>query len=415
MLSPARRLAAVFYAYTFLDEFVLLYPVYALLFTETGLSVAQVSSLFAVWALTGILLEVPSGVLADAVSRRLLLVLAPLLGAAGFAAWLAAPSYPVFALGFVLWGARGALQSGAAEALLYEELDRLDRADGYGRVLGRASAVGLVAAMLAIAVATPVFAAGGYPAVGLASVLASLLCAAVGLALPEHRKPRPAAGAARPPGDDPGPASYLAVLRAGLAEARTDRSVRRALLLVPATAAVWGGLEEYLPLLAERIVAAPAVPPLVLLVWLGVTVGGLLTPVGQRLSTRAAAGTVALAALALAVGALSGRPAGFVLIALAFCAFQTATLVVEVRLQERIHGPSRATVTSLAGLGTELVTIGVYGGYALASTVAGHGLIFALGAVPYLLGAVWLGRPSRAAGRRAGVAVAGRPGAPGSG
>ncbi|GAB3962516.1 hypothetical protein GCM10027615_00710 [Plantactinospora veratri] len=97
-------MTTTFYLYAFLDDFVLLYPVYALLFTDTGLSVAQISSLFVVWSLTGILLEVPSGVWADAVSRRLLLAVAPLLGAVGFGLWVAAPSYWVFALGFVLWG-----------------------------------------------------------------------------------------------------------------------------------------------------------------------------------------------------------------------------------------------------------------------------------------------------------------------
>ena len=93
---------------------------YALLFASTGLSTAEISSLFAIWSVTSFVLEVPSGVWADAVSRRLVLTLAPLLSGAGFAAWVAAPSYPVFALGFVLWGAQGALQSGTLEALVYE-------------------------------------------------------------------------------------------------------------------------------------------------------------------------------------------------------------------------------------------------------------------------------------------------------
>ncbi|MEV4231637.1 MFS transporter, partial [Streptomyces bobili] len=150
-LSPARvpvcapgvrRLTATLYGYAFLDEFVLLYPVYALLFADTGLSVGQVSSLFVLWSATGVLLEVPSGAWADAVSRRLLLWLGPLLGAAGFALWVFVPSYWAFAAGFVLWGARGALGSGALEALVYEELERLGAADRYARIMGRAQAAG---------------------------------------------------------------------------------------------------------------------------------------------------------------------------------------------------------------------------------------------------------------------------------
>ena len=80
--TGVRRLTATLYGYAFLDDFVLLYPVYALLFSDTGLSLWQVSSLFALWSITGIRLEVPSGAWADAVSRRLLLWLGPLLTAA---------------------------------------------------------------------------------------------------------------------------------------------------------------------------------------------------------------------------------------------------------------------------------------------------------------------------------------------
>lgn len=95
------------------------------------------------------------------------------------------------------------------------------------------------------------------------------------------------------------------------------------------------------------------------------------------------AGTLAFGGLALAAGALSGRPGGFILVAAAFCVFQLASVVADARLQARITGPSRATVTSLAGLGTELATVLVFGIYA-ASTFARHGTIFAFFAVPYL-------------------------------
>ena len=125
-----------------------------------------------IWSVTGFVLEVPSGIWADAVSRRLLLALAPLLSGAGYALWVLAPSYEAFALGFVLWGAQGALQSGALEALVYEELERDGAEDRYPRLMGRATALGTIAAGVATGLAAPVFAAGGFEAVGAASVLA---------------------------------------------------------------------------------------------------------------------------------------------------------------------------------------------------------------------------------------------------
>ncbi|PRX99020.1 MFS transporter [Allonocardiopsis opalescens] len=393
----AARVAAALYAYCALDELVLLYPLYALLFADSGLSVAQIASLFAIWSVTGLLLEVPSGVWADAVSRRLLLVLGPLLTAAGFALWLLFPSYPAFALGFVLWGAGGALQSGALEALVYEELDRVGAADRYARVMGRARAAGIVAVAVATAAAIPVYAAGGFAWVGAASVAACLLCSLAAAALPEHR-----GGPAAPygSGGDDGAEEergYLATLRDGLREVRRDRSVRGAVLLSALVYGVWGALDEFVPLLAaDTEVPTSMVPVLILVIWCGVTVGGLLAGAGERLTDRGLAALLAAGGAAMAAGAVSGSPLGILGVAAAFGAFQLATVVADARLQARITGSSRATVTSLAGLGTELTTLAVYAGYGAASAAAGHGMLFAVFALAYPLMAVVLARGRRA-------------------
>ncbi|WP_262379956.1 MFS transporter [Nonomuraea sp. PA05] len=427
------------YVYAFLSEFILIYPVYALLFTDTGISVAEVSSLFVIWSVTGMVLEVPSGALADAVSRRLLLFLGPLLSGAGFALWVSFPSFWVFAAGFVLWGAGEALVSGAYEALAYEELERRGRSGRYAHVMGRATALGLAGSAAAIGLASPVFAAGGYPAVAVASVLACVLCAVTALTLPEHRAPSG--------GGEPG---YLATLREGIRLTRADPGVLRAVLLVAFVTAIWGALEEYVPFLGEETgVAKATIPLLILLIWVGATAGGLLAGAADSLlarptsdvrgpaadphpptsaphppiadphppasaqhppiadAQRSAGGSprmasdlpgpaerlrphryamlLGLAALAMAGGALSGHPAGFVAIALAVGAFQLAQVLADVRLQERITGKARATVTSVAGLGTNVVTLGVYTAYGTVSAQASHGLTFALLALPYLV------------------------------
>ncbi|MFE4574839.1 MFS transporter [Streptomyces chartreusis] len=395
-LSPARvpatgvrRLTTTLYGYSFLDDFVLLYPVYALLFADTGMSLWQISSLFALWSITGVLLEVPSGAWADAVSRRRLLWIGPLLTAAGFALWVAVPSYWAFAAGFVLWGAGGALGSGALEALVYDELDRLGAADRYAGVMGRSRAARLFGTVSSIGLAGPVFARGGYAAVGAASFVACLLTAAVATRFPEHR--------VRVETDDGG---WAKTLRTGLAEVRGDRAVRGALLLVPAVAAVWGALDEYTPLLVRDIgVAEATVPYLIMLIWAGVTLGSLLTGPAERLGTTGLAALLAASALALAVGAAARSLAGIALVSLAFAGFQLAEVLADVRLQHRIDESRRATLTSVASLGTELATVVTFGVYALLGTEAAHSTVFAVLAVPYLVTALALAR-SRAATAR---------------
>ncbi|MGW0704786.1 MFS transporter [Streptomyces sp. NPDC002643] len=372
-----RRLTGTLYGYAFLDDFVLLYPVYALLFSDTGLSIWQVSSLFALWSLTGIVLEVPSGAWADAVSRRSLLWLGPLLTALGFALWVLAPSYGAFALGFVLWGIRGALGSGALEALVYDELERLGAADRYARVIGRAQAVGMVAVMAAMGLAGPVLDLGGYTAVGAASVLVCVFTAAVATRFPEHREKAPEGGER---------VTVLATLRTGLVEARRDRSIRGALLLVPAVGAVWGALDEYAPLLVrETGVAAPTIPLLLLVIYAGPTIGSLLTGAGERLGTTGLGIVLAGAASVMAVGALTGSPLGVVLVGVAFGGFQFVNVLADARLQDRIEGAHRATLTSVAGMGTETATVAAFGAYAMVAGAHAHGIAFAVFAVPYLV------------------------------
>ena len=95
-----------------------IYPLYALLFADTGLSDAQISVLFAVWSVVGIVAEVPSGALADHVGHRTALVAGAVVQAVGYACWVVFPGFAGFAAGFVLWGLGGALASGAQELSL---------------------------------------------------------------------------------------------------------------------------------------------------------------------------------------------------------------------------------------------------------------------------------------------------------
>lgn len=343
-----------------------------MLFTETGLSAAQISSLFVIWSVTGFALEVPSGLWADLYSRRSLLIIAPLLGGAGFALWTFVPSYPAFAAGFVLWGAGSAIRSGTFQALVYEELTRLGAATSYARVIGRTEAIATTAVLVASVLAAPVLAVGGYPALGVASVAATVLCALVGRTLPESR-------AAAPEGEDePG---YAAVLRGGVREVRRAPGAGRAVLLIAVLTGVTA-LDEYVPLLAQATGAADAtVPLLVALVFVGVAVGGWLAGRGARW----AAPILVVGALCLAAGALTGHPAGLVLVAAAYGVFYWAIVVADARLQDRISDRSRATVTSMAGFGTEVVGVLAFASYGLGSLWAGPGVLFAVLAVPYLL------------------------------
>lgn len=208
-----------------------------MLFADRGLSDAQISVLLAIWSLTAVVFEVPSGALADRFSRRGSLVVAGVLQAAGYGAWVLFPSFWGFAAGFVLWGLGGTLTSGAFEALLYDGLAANGDEDRYGRLNARVDTIELIAQVPVAVVATALFSFGGYELAGWASVAMCLASSVIALRFPEPER-------GSEDDDEPG---YFATLRTGLREAIP---IRRAVLAVALVYAL-DAFEEYFTLLAQ--------------------------------------------------------------------------------------------------------------------------------------------------------------------
>jgi MFS family permease len=349
-----------------LSELVPYYPLYALLFLDTGLSNTQISALFAIWSVTGFVTEVPAGALADRWSRRGVVVLAGVLQAVAFAVWTAAPQVWAFAVGFVVWGISGALVSGAGEALVYDGLAGLGAGDSYVRINGWMTAAELLVQVPTAVAASALFALGGYALVGWASVAVCLAAAALALRFPEA--PRAS--------DDGG--SMAGTLRRGLAEALHSPALR---VLVLAVALIGGldAVEEYFPVLAgDWGVATTAVPFAVLVIALAGAAGAGLGGRADRLPEGGLLALLALAAGWLAAAAFWGRPAALALVAVFYAVYLAVLVVAEARLQDRIAGAHRATVTSVAGLGIELASLLVFAAWALGGAIAVAVLVLAV-------------------------------------
>ncbi|MFC4376605.1 MFS transporter [Nocardia halotolerans] len=450
-----------------------IYALYGVLFADHGLTTAQISLLLALWSVTAFLLEVPSGAWADTVSRRALLVLASVLQAAGFATWMLAPSLLGFALGFILWGISGALESGTFEALIYDDLVARAEPSAYARIMGWARGAQETTVLVAIVAAAPLYALGGFALVGWVSVAIGGLHTLAALALPSapvaisaaaidelddepdtigphappgwtkttvaeelqdaspasayspasaetasapsaepapHRDPadgvRPAPPPSGPPSPDGVSSRYVAMLRAGIAEALHVRRVRRGVLL---GALLYGvtAFDEYFGLLAVSGGATTATSALLVGVTAtGSLAGSLLAGRTETVPAKALAAALFVAGLlfiagALAVGAASPLLlwAGFIGIAIAYGIDFNAEVVAGARLQDAIDGPARATVTSVSGLLAEVVALAVFGFVAAATLWLSMSTTIALlGAVLLLAGALtpsWL--PARTA------------------
>lgn len=126
-----------YYLYRFFSELMPIYTLYLLMFEQNGLSLGQISALLAIWSVPALLLEIPSGVLADHWSRKNLMLIGSSLKAGCYMIWLFSQSFVFIAIGFLLWGIGGSLCSGAEEALLFDTLKIEQREDDFDRIYGK--------------------------------------------------------------------------------------------------------------------------------------------------------------------------------------------------------------------------------------------------------------------------------------
>jgi hypothetical protein len=298
------------------------------------------------------------------------------------------PSTAVFAVGFVLWGAATALASGTLEALVHDALTEAGAVEAYATLMSRARAGSLTTTLIATAAAAPLVAWGGYVATGLVGSAACLASAALALTLPE---PSRATEQDTEDDTDLGPLrAWWAMLRSGLHEVRGGPVVARA-VLVAALVTGLVAVDEYVPLLAAADGATPATVALLL------TGVGVVEVAGAAVAGRLAAASgrtlavvVTGAATALAAGALLPVLPGFAAVAVGFGALQAMLVVVDTRVQDAVTGPARATVTSVAGFGSEAVAIAVMAAIGLGSLAVALPVLIALAMSPMLGVAVLL-------------------------
>lgn len=117
------------------------YPVIGVLFLDLGLTLEQYALLNVIWAVVIIVLEIPSGALADVIGRKRMVVLAATLMVAEICVFAFAPTgdatllFWLLVLNRILSGAAEACASGADEALAYDSIDPAEREKKWPRVL----------------------------------------------------------------------------------------------------------------------------------------------------------------------------------------------------------------------------------------------------------------------------------------
>jgi hypothetical protein len=169
------------------------------------------------------------------------------------------------------------------------------------------------------------------------------------------------------------------------------------MLLAVAALTAFDAVEEYFPLiLAGWGLPTVIIPVADLPIVLAGVAGAALAGAASRLGPWALGAVLGVAMLLFGGAGLAGHPAGLVAVALFYGIYRAVLVVVDARLQERLESRSRATVTSVAGVGSEVAAFGIYAAWALGEVpvVAVFGLLLAI-AVPLLLRAPKAADPVR--------------------
>lgn len=352
-----------------------MYPVYVIFFEQQGLDYRQISLLLAVWALAALLSEVPAGVVADAWSRKGVLVVAMVLKAVGFIVWLAYPQTPGFAVGFILWGLQEGFSTGVSEAWLYDALQADGQAERFVELSGRSGLFQRVAVALSVLFGGVVF-SFSVAAVMITSAVSmgiSGVCAAL---LPEKRPHRDASFVA---------AQTLGAIAATVREAaRIPRFVP--LILFTALGIVtYGIMDEYDFLIG----AGYGVPVALIGLWGGARF--LLEGLGSAMAHRMhwlnpernpgmiAAWIAGAGMLLIPVGLLQ-RVFLVPLYFLFYLLMAAAEVIIQGWIQDRVSSEGRATVASVVSFAYELVGLGLLLLSGIVMQRSGlHGFILAAG------------------------------------
>jgi MFS family permease len=341
-----------FYANAGIRELIPIYPLYAIMFSEHGVSAFEISLLFVVWAFVGIVAEVPSGALADRFSRKWLIVASGLFKSAAFLSWFAWQSFPGFALGFILWGTGSSLRSGAWEALLHDLLTSWDRKLEFSKHYGRMKSLGTVGVCVGEAAGGALIFLG-YDIVLIVSALIPLVATAPFVFLVGDVPVRD---------DDSQEAAsepdYFRTLRSGVTEAVTNRTILYILLVISLLIVTVGVYDEYVGLtLRENGFSLAVIAYLGIPIYLAQAVGHAIAHRFDAWSSTQSMLLIAATSGTLVLVPFLPDPGIPVVMSLVFFMFGVTSTLFQSYLQAEIEGDARATVTSTVGLGDSLGAI----------------------------------------------------------
>jgi len=363
------------YAFGVAREFTPMLAVWVVYLTDyRDLTLAQVGFMEGIFWAVKLSLEVPSGAFADRFGRKATFITSLGLESLGTLLFAFAGNFALLTVSYVIWSAGLAARSGNDEAYLYDTLSAGERQNEYSDRLGVYMALGTVSLL-----------AGGVVGGILAqvvdlrfAVLAALVpfMLALPLALAMEEPPRRAASR---------DLTLLGTLLGGVGTVWRSEELRSMLLLQVGLAAVW---PAYVllgqPFLSAHNVSLALFGVLTIPIQLARVAGGLAS---GRLTRRVGLpATLSMAVSGAVVGlttlAVVDHVVAFAGLALAMASVALALPAIGAYVNERTDSQVRATVLSVAPMGTSLMMGSVS---MLSGAIAAESLRLGFGAIAVIV------------------------------
>lgn len=137
------------YAIKIAKWFMLTMPIIVLFYQENGLSMQDVLTLKGIYSVAVVILEIPSGYLADVWGRKKSLILGAILGCLGFVVYSFSYGFTGFLAAELILGIGSSFISGSDSAMLYDSLLKMKREKEYLKQESRVMSIGNFAEAIA--------------------------------------------------------------------------------------------------------------------------------------------------------------------------------------------------------------------------------------------------------------------------
>jgi MFS family permease len=137
------------YAIRFFQSLIPAYVIERLFWEQRGMTIQMVVYTEIIYAITIVLLEVPTGIIADKWSRKNMLVLSSILEGCMFLILVFATEFWHFAIAIFISGIARSTSSGSENALLYDSLLLNGKEQSFEKVLGRLNVFDFTSAIIA--------------------------------------------------------------------------------------------------------------------------------------------------------------------------------------------------------------------------------------------------------------------------